>query len=275
MSRRISNWGGRLGMILAGLASLALASGVNSRVPLESVMAGPALEPIVVSGACEIGQVVDRYRSLLGPDNGGIPGSRGSGRREIDWDSVPDDMAAPVFLPPAFFNVFLPPRARGAILSTPGQGVQVSARRDNPGGIPVRFGHINSTYPAIFKTFSEERLFSPIGSNVVDLRFFVPGTSTPALSRGFGAVYTDVDQDETSFEYFDAGGTSLGRFRVPQSNTGLSFLGVIFEAPIVARVRIEYGTAALGLDDSLEHDVAVMDNFIYGEPQAIGAMVSR
>jgi hypothetical protein len=37
---------------------------------------------------------------------------------------------------------------------------------------------------------------------------------------------------------------------------------------VVARVRIEYGTVALGPDDSPNNDVSVMDDFIYGEPQA-------
>ena len=135
----------------------------------------------------------------------------------------------------------------------------------------MRFGHINPTYAKIFKTFSEERLFSPIGSNVVDMTFFVPGTRTPALTRGFGAVYTDVDLERTHFEYFDKDGKSLGSFAVPIANNGLSFLGVVFDKPVVARVRIEYGTAALGPDDSLKNDVSVMDDFIYGEPQAAAA----
>ena len=226
------------------------------------------LQPVVLSGAGDITAVVERYRTLLGPDNGGEPGSKPTGRREINWDKVPDEFAAPDFLPADFFNASKAPRARGAHLSTPGRGVQVSARRDNPTGTPVRFGHINPTYPKIFKTFSEERLFSPIGSNIVDLTFYVPGTSIPALTRGFGAVYTDVDTEHTAFDYFDKDGKSLGRFAVPIADKGLSFLGAIFERPVVARVRIVYGTVALGPDDSPSNDVAVMDDFIYGEPQA-------
>jgi hypothetical protein len=223
--------------------------------------------PVVISGAGDIAPVVERYRTLLGPDNGGEPGSKPTGRREINWDKVPDEFAAPNFMPGDFFNAPQAPRARGAHFSTPGRGVQVSARRGNPTGTSIRFGHINPTYTGIFKTFSEERLFSPIGSNVVDMTFFVPGTKTPAVTRGFGAVYTDVDLERTHFEYFDKDGKSLGSFAVPISNNGLSFLGTIFERPVVARVRIEYGTAALGPDDGPNNDVSVMDDFIYGEPQ--------
>ena len=227
-----------------------------------------ALQPVVISGAGDITAVVERYRTLLGPDNGGEASSKPTGRREINWDGVPDEFAAPNFLPADFFNAPKAPRARGAHFSTPGRGVQVSARAGNPAGTAVRFGHINPTYPGIFKTFSEERLFSPIGSNVVDMTFYVPGTSTPALTRGFGAVYTDVDLERTHFEYFDRDGKSLGRFAVPLANNGLSFLGVLFDKPVVARVRIEYGTVALGPDDGPKNDVSVMDDFIYGEPKA-------
>jgi hypothetical protein len=225
--------------------------------------------PVVISGAGDIAAVVERYRTLLGPDNGGEPGSKPTGRREINWDKVPDDFAAPNFLPGDFFNAPKAPRARGAHFSTPGRGVQVSASRDNPTRTPIRFGHINPTYTGIFKTFSEERLFSPIESNVVDMTFYLPGTGTPALTRGFGAVYTDVDLERTHFEYFDKDGKSLGSYAVPIANNGLSFLGAIFERPVVARVRIEYGTVALGPDDSPNNDVSVMDDFIYGEPQAV------
>jgi hypothetical protein len=222
--------------------------------------------PTVISAAGDITAAVEQYRELLGPNNGGEPGSRGTGRREINWDGVPDELAAPSFMPPDFFNDSSAPRARGAFFSTPGDGVQVSADGDNPSGALPRFGNINPTYVETFQTFSPERLFSPVGSNVVDMTFRIPGTATPALVRGFGAVYTDVDEVHTSFEYFDRYGASIGRFTVPVADRGLSFLGVAFESPIVARVRIEYGSVALGPDDGLYSDVSVMDDFIYGEP---------
>jgi hypothetical protein len=212
-----------------------------------------AAAPIVRSGAganaAAILPTVDLFRADLGA------------RREINWDGVPDSAAAPNFLPGDFFN------ARGAFFSTPGAGVQVSADSANPTSTPVRFGHINPTYPDIFKTFSAERLFSPIGSSIVDLTFVVPGTNIPAVTNGFGAVYADPDfVDATSFQYFDLLGHSLGLFSIPVANNGLSFLGVTFDSAIVQRVRIVYGSVPLGPNDGNGVDVAVMDDFIYGEP---------
>jgi len=222
----------------------------------------------VVKGSGDITEVVGQFRRLLGPDNAGAPKGDPAGHRELTWDKVPDELAAPKFLPADFFNAKKAPRARGALLETPGDGVMVSADSDNPNGAAPRFGHINRSYSDQFKTFSPERLFSPVGSNVVDLRFYVPGTDTPGVVRGFGAVYTDVDKKEnTAFEYFDSAGKSLGKYATPVSVDGLSFLGVVFERPVVARVRIEYGSGKLGPDDSADYDVAVMDDFIYGEPR--------
>ena len=228
------------------------------------------MSSFVFVGAGDISSVVVQYRAALGgPDNGGTPGTILPGYREINWDAVPDEFAAPNFLPGDFFNGTSEPLARGAVLETPGTGVQVSADSDNSSQAAVRFGNINPTYSDRFKTFSAERLFSPIGSNVVNLTFRVPGTDVPAVVTGFGAVYTDVNKQKTSFKFFDKEGRLLGKFKVPQSSDGLSFLGVLFDSPVVARVRIQYGTSRLGPDDSAKKDVAVMDNFIFGEPIAI------
>ena len=220
-------------------------------------------QPIVITAAGDIQAALDEYRELLGANNGGTAVTHPSGRREISWDGVPDSLSAPYFLPHDFF------KARGADFTTPGTGVQVSADQSNPSGALPSFGNINPTYQQIFSPFSAERVFSPIGSNIVDLTFYVPGTSTPAVVNGFGAIYLDVDkQENTAFEYFDKNDKSLGVFATPYLNEGHVFLGVLFETPIVHRVRIEYGNSALGPNDGGSVDVAVMDDFIYGEPQA-------
>lgn len=232
---------------------------------------GGSSEPQVVTASGDITAAVNEYRAILGADNGGDPGTKGvDGYREINWDSLPDEFSAPNFYTSDFFNQPEAPRARGIVLNTPGEGLMVSANANNPLGTLPRFGNINPQYADIFKTFSEEKLFSPIGSNLVVITFFVPGTDTPATVRGFGAVYTDVDTTHTAFEYFDKEGNSLGSFETPICDGCLSFLGVAFDDAVIASVEVRYGTGALGPDDGAgEVDVAVMDNFIFGEPQAI------
>lgn len=229
-------------------------------VPITISASGP--NPAAIQGA------VDVFRAALGNLNANVAGSFGSGRREINWDGVPDNSSAPNNLPANFFNVNSP---RGAVFSTPGTGFQVSANLVNPTNTPIEFGNINATYPGLFTTFSPQRLFTALGSTITDVNFFIPGSTTPATVSGFGAVFTDVDlADITNIQYFGPDNSSLGTFFVPSAtgNETLSFLGVLFDQERVSRVRITSGNAALGPGtfDPANGDLVVMDDFIYGEP---------
>ena len=106
--------------------------------------------------------------------------------------------------------------------------------------------------------------------------FFV-GSSTPATTKGFGVVFSDVDhRGSARLRLFDSAGRNLGTYLAPACPGGFSFLGVRFPEPIVARVEILSGQAALGPDSfdisSRHHgparDLAIMDDFLYGEPIA-------
>src|SRR5689334_1915854 len=117
-----------------------------------------------------IQQSVDQFRADLGTLNPNVRGSFTSGRREINWDGVPNGGSAPNFLAADFFNFNSP---RGVMFtSTAGpfvnlgtaQPFQVSSTAAS--GVPVRFGNINPTYTNEFQAFSAERLFaSSPGSN--------------------------------------------------------------------------------------------------------------
>lgn len=240
-------------------------AGTANAVPTQFVAAG--------ASAASIQATVDAFRTALGTLNPNTPGSLGSGRREINWDGVPDAFSSPNAFPPDFFNGNVVGRARGAEFSTPGTGFQVSANAAS--GVPVEFGNIDPSYPGLFTTFSTPRLFTGIGSNITETRFFIPGSATPALTQGFGAVFTDVDLAATSrIEFFDAGGNLLDTIdasAVPGNET-LSFAGIVFDTPIVSRVRITAGNAALGGPETAGIDLVVLDDFIYGEPVAAAAV---
>jgi hypothetical protein len=154
-----------------------------------------------------------------------------------------------------------------------GTGFQVSARAAS--GTPEEFGNIDPNYPSYFAPFSPERLFTPLGSNITDVTFFVPGSTTPAYTNGFGAVFSDVDlPNTTSLQFFDVLGNPLGTFFVPAitGNETFSFLGVRFTTPgeQIGRVRIVSGNQILATGNNMT-DLVVMDDFIYGEPIAITA----
>ncbi len=232
-----------------------LACAVSGAAIGQTVFTASGANPAAIQAA------VDTFRTALGTLNPNTSGSVGSGRREINWDGVPDASAAPNNLPANFFNVNSP---RGVVFSTPGTGFQVSA---NAGVAPVRFDNISAGYSMSFQTFSAQRLFTALGSNVVDINFFVPGSNAPALSNGFGAVFTDVDTANlTSIQLFDKNNVSLGQFFALPADNGLSFLGILQPSSNIARVRIIAGNAALG--DITPDDLVVMDDFIYGEPIA-------
>src|SRR6476620_11616633 len=182
--------------------------GGMSAFPLSSFAV--TIEQSSGANAAAIQAAVDAFRTDLGTLNANVAGSFPAGRREINWDGVPDASAAPNNLPANFFNVNSP---RGAVFSTPGTGFQVSATAAS--GTPVEFGNINATYTTTFQTFSPQRLFTALGSNVVDVNFFVPGSTTPATTSGFGAVFTDLDvANATTIQFFDGTNSSLGTFFV-------------------------------------------------------------
>src|SRR5437773_5847387 len=210
------------------------------------VAASAAPQFFEASGAtpADIQTEVDAFRSFLG-NNNGIGGTFATGRREINWDGVPDAFSAPHLLPANFFNSNSP---RGVVFFTPGTGFEVSANSVNPTNTPVRFGNIFSVYPALFSTFSPQKLFTALGSTITENLFFIPpgavGTTTPrsATVKGFGAVFTDVNAaHSTKIEYFDvAGKLLLSRDVLPGSTIrgSLSFLGVVFDTPSVFLVRL-------------------------------------
>jgi hypothetical protein len=232
--------------------------------------------PVVFSdsgiNAAAIQPVVDSFRAVLGnPNNNNAPGPLASGRREINWDGGGGNFTTTAPVTP--FNVFL--NTRGAQFTTPGTGLtQAPPVADPslfpPGGLAGLFA--NPTYGTIFTTFSAERLFTPVGSNVTDGLFFIPGTNgtVDAAVSGFGAVFSDVDlAATTSIEYFDPNDNSLGTFFAAPFDNGLSFLGVQFSTELISRVRITTGNSSLGPNDGAGVDVVAMDDFIYSEPQSV------
>jgi hypothetical protein len=261
---------GVLSMVLA--VSETAQAQANQPTPLVFQAAGP--------DATSIQGAVDAFRASLGDNNLNNPGPIQKGRREINWDGGnPNllDTTAPVNP----FLVFL--NTRGSQYKTPGLGLsQAPPAGGLQGGLAVLFG--NPNYAKIFRTFSRSRLFTPVGSNITEASFSIPGTNgtAPATVRGFGAVFTDVDQPDgtgavagrkgsTRIDYFDKTGKLLFSSSVAASpgDGSLSFFGIKFDDARIASVRITAGNVAPGPNDDRQHDIVMMDDFIYGEPQLI------
>lgn len=232
------------------------------------LVSGAWASPVVTSffdaGAnpADIADTRDAFRAAIGGGSvAGANGSFGGLRREINWDGVPDIRADPNALPADFFNVNSP---RGAVFSTPGTGFLVSA--NGGGATPTLFGFGND-----FQAFSAQRLFTAVGSNVTDVRFFVPGTDTAATTSAFGVIFTDVEvAGLTKLEFFDETDTLFFTSNALVSgNQGLSFVGATVAGGAIGRVRITSGLNTIlanGVLGNTIDDVVVMDDFIYAEP---------
>jgi hypothetical protein len=251
----------------------ALAVSLALATALALVAEASAITIFSASGndASDIQATVDTFRAALGnPNNGNGPPSA-TGHREINWDGG-GDATSPGGTP---FNVFL--NNRGGQFSTPGTGFfQAPPTGGSGGGLATVFS--NPTYGTIFDTFSAQRLFVPVASNVTDAIFFIPGTggTVRAGVQGFGAVFTDVDiAGSTRIELYDFEDNLIDSVNVPNiaGDNTLSFLGLLAgpDDPQFVRVRLITGTDALGPNDGGVVDVVAMDDFIYSEPQLVGA----
>ena len=243
------------------LSALAATIGLLSA---SAAWAVPVLTTFEAAGAnpAAITATRDAFRTAIGGGSvAGANGSFGGLRREINWDGVPDVRSDPNPLPADFFNVNSP---RGVVFSTPGTGFLVSA---NAGlATPTLFG-----FPNDFQTFSPQRLFTAVSSNVTDVRFFVPGTNTAATTSAFGLIFVDVEvAGLTSLQFFDQNDALIySHDALAAGNQGLTFLGATVSGGAISRVRITSGLNTIvsnGVLGNPNDDAVVMDDFLYAEP---------
>src|SRR5215510_3156686 len=239
----------------------------------------------VFSGASttEATNALNAFRAAIGgANNGGAATPQTGGRREVNWDGVRLDgtdfnnnttVIVPNKITGIPVNRF---QARGFIYN------EVTAV-SNDGFVSANAGVANQ-----FPAFSGANTFAPINSNKIEVNFVLvsdPATTpVPAATRGFGVIFLDVEQANTSsIEYFN-GSVSLGKFFVPAGPSGQAqFLGVLFNAPVVTRAVITAGTAQVfnfsngqvtpGLADISVNaaqyaDQVVTDDFVLAEPVA-------
>lgn len=227
----------------------------------------PGNKPVIIAATGNIEARVNEFRNILGAQLNTTPGQT-SGRREINWDAVPDQFATQR-IPSDFFN----PTNPGASPSLQ-RGFKYAADADARISSNA-FSDIETTNGNEFSAFSGNKTFTAVSSNLWHVEFEVAGQSRAASVNGFGAVFSDVDNaGSTTMEFF-AGTRSLGVFEVPEKTTGThSFLGVYFPGEKVTRVVIRQGNAVIanGVKDVSSggtNDLVIMDDFLYDEPKAI------
>ncbi|MEM7211177.1 MAG: PEP-CTERM sorting domain-containing protein [Pseudomonadota bacterium] len=217
---------------------------------------------------------VDSFRSQLGTDNGGAPvNGDPNGHREIDWDDAPDSASDPNALPGDFFNSASDPQSFGVEFQATGSTTDFLLSSTQASGTPIEFGEDNNFVP-----FSDERIFSPINGTTFDILFFDPADQTTQATTGaFGIVFLDVEavSPSASIQLFDIDDNLLAtRNAVRAENGGASFIGLIFDEAVIARVSVQSGTAPLlsNLTRGPGSDGVAVDNLIFGEPVAVTAV---
>lgn len=228
---------------------------------------GPDNQPEIIKATGNIQDAVNNFRAALGPLNT-VPNAVG-GRREINWDEVPDSLNDTP-LSDNFFNQTdndaVASQQRGVVYSTTGSFMVSSDG----------FASINSGAASQFTPFSGTKTFANTSAEKWDVKFQKAGTTESAYVQAFGAVFADVDEDSsTSLEFFDDE-KSLGKYFVPahDATSNFSFLAVQFKNDEhVTKVTVSHdGFLAEGIADISEggtRDQIVLDDFIYSEPEAL------
>jgi hypothetical protein len=259
----------RLTLIAAAFAALVVA-GCDKEYDDDKTPPPPP--PTVISGSGDLTDEIAQFRTLIGDPLNGTP-NQTIGRREINWDGGSPDITNKNNFPLDFFNptdaASPDGRKRGLVYV----GNNAALRLDS-----TSYAEIEATYANNFKPFSGKKLVTSINSNVTEIELKVAGTNTPASVKGFGAVFSDVDQDNyTTIQFYD-GNKSLGVFKVPVRSdaNGHSFLGVHFPNDKITRIKITLGTGTLAAgtlditnDATNGKDLVVLDDFFYSEPLAL------
>ncbi|MEP7144325.1 MAG: hypothetical protein ABI707_15680, partial [Ferruginibacter sp.] len=225
----------------------------------------PLKDVTVIQATGSIQNKMDEFRHLLGDQLNTTTGLT-VGRREINWDGVPDSLVGKD-LPLDFFNPSSPgaPQARQRGLTYAAAGhFQVSSNN---------FRDVNSNAAGQFQAFSGDKVFANISSNAWEIEVQKAGENIAASTRGFGVVFSDVDlPNSTSLEFFN-GDKSIGKYFVPPHDAGssFSFLGVYFNgAERITHIRVQHdGVLADGqkdISDKGPSDLVVLDDFLYSEP---------
>jgi hypothetical protein len=219
----------------------------------------PVIQSTVVTAAGDeagLAAKIDQFRDILGGPVNTTPGNT-TGRREINWDGVPATFTNNNTFPLDFFNI------------------------TDPAGFPIRldssaFAEIDLSYADDLLPFSKKKALVANNSVISELLFKVAGTNTDAFIKGFGIIFTDVDDaNSTSLEFFN-GNKSLGVFKAPvkTANGPFSFLGVFFPEEKITRIKITAGNAAIApgvkdISDGGNKDLVAYDDFFYDEPKII------
>jgi hypothetical protein len=244
--------------------------------------AGLAFTTFTGVGTTNSANALASFQSAVGGiDNGNVATEQATGSRRINWDGV-------------------------ALDGTDFNGLTQTIVPNKVVGIPVnrfqtrgaRFGEVyavsgdgfNSVNPGVsgqLNAFTPHNIFGHFNDVGIETDFVTPSGPTTAPvqqgTRGFGAIFLDVERPHDSYIEFFHGNDSLGKFFVPAGPSGQpEFLGVLFGSAVVTKVEASPGSSPIFFfnnntrlpgEPDLSHggteDIAAVDDFVYAEPHAV------
>src|SRR6185369_3781288 len=158
----------------------------------------PQVKSTVFSSTGDVTTVLTQFKTQLGDPVNGAP-NQTIGRREVNWEGIPSANVNNNTFPLDFFNLTDPNgangRKRGLVYVNTGSPIRIDSSA---------FVDIDASYPGQFKAFSGKKALIASGSNVSEIVFKVAGTNTDAFIKGFGIVFSDVDDaNSTTLEFYN------------------------------------------------------------------------
>ncbi|HZY89958.1 MAG TPA: hypothetical protein VFE78_34365, partial [Gemmataceae bacterium] len=236
------------------------------------------------SGATNTAATLASFEAAVGGSKNTAAAPQNGGFRTITWDGVKvdgtDAAAGPHSTIPISPNVVGIPLDRfqgsgvyfGAIYAVSGS--------DSSGDT---FVSVNPGTAGLFPAFSKPNTFAMLNDNGIDFKFVAPSatnsTIVSASSRGFGAVFINVELADTTIQYFN-GNNLLDTELVPIGGKGQpSFAGALFKDPVVTRVVLTLGTDVIFSFDGTTaapgpqadnpgagHNLVATDDWAFAEP---------
>ncbi len=226
-------------------------------------------------------QALANFEAAIGGAKNTAPAPQNGGFRVITWDGVKTDGTDSVA------------GANSTVVITPGHTVGIPLNRFQGSGVFFGaiyavsndgFTDVNPNVSGLFPAFSTPSTFAMFNDNGIDFTF-VPASSpftgpVSAASRGFGAIFLNVQQPGTTIQYFH-GSTLIDTLNVPTNPTAGAavFAGELFSNPIVTNVLLTLGNGAIfkfdgttvtsGGANTASNNLVAVDDWAFAEPVPI------
>ena len=219
------------------------------------------------------------FEAAIGGSKNTTAAPQNGGFRTITWDGVKVDGSDAVSGPNST-TVITPGHTVGIPLSRfEGSGVYFGAvyAVSNDG-----FVDVNQNVAGLLPAFSTPSTFAMFNDNGIDFKFVAAASpnTTPvsAVSRGFGAIFLNVEQPNTTTIQYFHGSTLLDTLNVPVEGTPGApvFAGELFPNAIVTNVLLTLGsgvifkfdgtTVSSGGVNSPTNNLVAVDDWAFAEP---------